>query len=100
MRTTVAVCSLLFLFVLLVFSPVAFAQVGVGIAVNFGPPAIPVYEYPICPTDGYLWPSENQATDRAGNDLIVASLSVIFRRSIQRGHSSRLATTLVMPGEE
>ena len=53
MRTTIAVCSLLFSFVLLVFSPVAFAQVG--ISVNFGPPALPVYEQPICPTDGYLW---------------------------------------------
>jgi WXXGXW repeat (2 copies) len=55
MRTTIAVCSLLFSFVLLVFSPVAFAQIGVGISVNFGPPALPVYEQPICPTDGYLW---------------------------------------------
>src|SRR6202451_593645 len=100
MRTTVAIRSLLFSFFLLIFSQSAFAQISVGISVNFGPPAIPVYEQPICPTDGYLWPSENQATDRAGNDLIVASLSVIFRRSIQRGHSSRLATTLVMPGEE
>jgi hypothetical protein len=23
--------------------------------VNFGPPALPVYEQPICPDDGYLW---------------------------------------------
>jgi hypothetical protein len=55
MRTRTAVCWLLFSFVLLVFSPAVFAQVGVGISVNFGPPAIPVYEQPICPTDGYLW---------------------------------------------
>jgi hypothetical protein len=55
MRTTIAIRSLLFSFVLLVLSPVAFAQIGVGISVNFGPPAIPVYEQPICPTDGYLW---------------------------------------------
>jgi hypothetical protein len=53
MRTTIAVCSLLFSFVLLVFSPVAIAQIG--ISVNFGPPALPVYEQPICPSDGYLW---------------------------------------------
>ena len=33
----------------------AFAQIGVGISVNFGPPALPVYEQPICPGDGYLW---------------------------------------------
>jgi hypothetical protein len=55
MRTTIAVGLFLFLFVVLVFSPVAFAQVGVGISVNFGPPALPVYEQPICPSDGYLW---------------------------------------------
>jgi hypothetical protein len=55
MRTTIVLCSLLLSFALLVFSPVAFAQIGVGISVNFGPPALPVYEQPICPTDGYLW---------------------------------------------
>jgi len=31
----------------------SFAEVGV--AITFGPPAIPVYEQPICPEDGYLW---------------------------------------------
>jgi len=55
MRTTIAVCCFLFAFSLLVFSPVAFAQISVGVSVNFGPPPIPVYEQPICPTDGYLW---------------------------------------------
>src|SRR6202047_655039 len=54
MRTT-AIRLLLFSFVLLVFSHGAFAQIGVGISVNFGPPALPVYEQPICPGDGYLW---------------------------------------------
>ena len=55
MRTAVVVRSLLFSFVLLAFSHGAFAQVGIGISVNFGPPALPVYEQPICPADGYLW---------------------------------------------
>jgi hypothetical protein len=55
MRTKVAIGCLLFSFVLLVFSPGAFAQVGIGISVNFGPPALPVYEQPICPADGDLW---------------------------------------------
>ena len=55
MRTTVAIRSLLFSFALLAFSHGAFAQIGVGISVNFGPPALPVYEQPICPDDGYLW---------------------------------------------
>jgi hypothetical protein len=43
------------LLVLLVFSHGAFAQIGVGISVNFGPPALPLYEQPVCPNDGYLW---------------------------------------------
>ena len=55
MRTRIAIRSLLFSFVLLVFSHGAFAQIGVGISVNFGPPALPVYDQPICPADGYLW---------------------------------------------
>src|ERR1700733_4181549 len=55
MRTKIAIRSLLFSFALLVFSHGAFAQIGIGISVNFGPPAIPVYEQPICPDDGYIW---------------------------------------------
>ena len=31
------------------------APVAVGISVSFGPPALPVYEQPVCPGDGYLW---------------------------------------------
>ena len=38
---------------MLVISSASFAQIG--ISVSFGPPALPVYEQPICPGDGYLW---------------------------------------------
>ena len=38
MRTAIAIRSLLFSFVLLAFSHGAFAQVGIGISVSFGPP--------------------------------------------------------------
>ena len=31
------------------------AQVGIGISVRVGPPALPVYEQPLCPGPGYLW---------------------------------------------
>lgn len=31
------------------------AQVSIGISVNFAPPALPVYEQPLCPGDGYIW---------------------------------------------
>src|ERR1700682_3839752 len=36
-------------------APTASGQVAVGISVGFAPPAIPVYEQPICPGDGYIW---------------------------------------------
>src|SRR5271165_229899 len=55
MHTKLAIRSLLFSLILLIFSHSAFAQIGVGISVNFGPPALPVYEQPICPAEGYLW---------------------------------------------
>jgi hypothetical protein len=29
--------------------------IGIGISVRIGPPALPVYEQPICPGPGYLW---------------------------------------------
>src|SRR4029077_4708146 len=34
-------------------SATSFAQFG--ISVSFGPPALPVYEQPPCPAEGYLW---------------------------------------------
>ncbi|MGD0508943.1 MAG: hypothetical protein ABSA27_14165 [Terriglobales bacterium] len=45
--------TLLFGLVLLSMSAAAFAQIGV--AIRIGPPALPVYEQPLCPGDGYLW---------------------------------------------
>lgn len=36
-------------------SHAASSQVSVGVSVSFGPPAIPVYEQPVCPGDGYIW---------------------------------------------
>jgi len=47
--------SLLFGVFLLGLCSGAFAQVSVGISVNFAPPPLPVYEQPICPGDGYIW---------------------------------------------
>jgi len=31
------------------------AQIGVGISIRVGPPALPVYTQPPCPEEGYLW---------------------------------------------
>jgi WXXGXW repeat (2 copies) len=47
--------GLLCLMFLSFFSVTSQAQVAVGISVGFAPPALPVYEQPICPSEGYLW---------------------------------------------
>src|SRR5260370_19015799 len=40
---------------MLAFSTASYAQIGVGISVRVGPPALLVYAQPICPGPGYLW---------------------------------------------
>jgi hypothetical protein len=66
MRTAAAIRSFVFSLVLLSYSYGAFAQVSIGISVGFGPPAIPVYEQPICPADGLLWTPGYWAYDAGG----------------------------------
>ncbi len=65
MHTAVAIRLVLFSIVILVLSSGASAQVSVGISVNFGPPALPIYEQPICPAEGYLWTPGYWAYDDA-----------------------------------
>ncbi len=52
MRT---VCSrmLLLMLAVLALSSASLGQLRISVA--FGPPAIPVYEQPVCPGDGYIW---------------------------------------------
>src|SRR5215469_13006066 len=45
----------LLLLLILLLSLAGFAQVSIGVAVHFGPPAIPVYVQPPCPALGYMW---------------------------------------------
>ena len=45
----------LLLVIPVVLSSPSAAQIGVGISVQIGPPALPVYEQPICPSPGYMW---------------------------------------------
>jgi hypothetical protein len=47
--------------------PKSFAQISVGLSISVGtpPPALPVYEQPPCPTDGYLWQPGYWAYDDA-----------------------------------
>ena len=53
MKTALSIRTLLFALVLLAMSAASFAQFNV--AITFGPPAIPVYEQPLCPGEGYIW---------------------------------------------
>lgn len=54
MRKSFRPALLLFVAVVaLSFSAKSSAQVA--ISVSFGPPALPVYEQPVCPGDGYIW---------------------------------------------
>jgi len=55
MRIVRSVRSALLTMVIMMISAGAFAQIGIGISVGFAPPALPVYEQPICPGDGYMW---------------------------------------------
>jgi YXWGXW repeat-containing protein len=53
MRALVVIRSLLFSVILLALAAASFAQIG--ISVSFGPPALPIYEQPLIPGDGYIW---------------------------------------------
>ena len=55
MRRLVSIRSVLGCLGFLLLCGAAYAQIGVGIAVSFGPPELPVYEQPICPGEGYIW---------------------------------------------
>jgi hypothetical protein len=57
---------ILLAFLLLAIPAAAFGQIGVSIAI--GPPAIPDYEQPICPGDGYLWTPGYWAYDNDVSD--------------------------------
>lgn len=61
-----SVRSVLFAFVVLVMSSASFGQLR--ISVGFGPPALPVYEQPVCPGDGYLWTPGYWAWDQDDAD--------------------------------
>jgi WXXGXW repeat (2 copies) len=53
MRIIASIRSLLFALMMLSISAISSAQVLVS--VNFGPPALPIYEQPLCPSEGYIW---------------------------------------------
>lgn len=57
--------SLLLMLAMVVAPTPSSARVSVGVFVNFGPPALPVYEQPYCPGPGYIWTPGYWAWDPA-----------------------------------
>src|SRR5450432_173240 len=55
MRTIQSIRTQFLAAAMLAIPAASFAQVSVGISVGFAPPAIPVYEQPPCPSEGYIW---------------------------------------------
>ena len=68
MRKTAFAVLCACLLALLVLSAPPTSQAQVAISVSFGPPALPVYEQPVCPGDGYLWTPGYWAWDPDGQD--------------------------------
>ncbi len=66
MRRNALVRSVLLALMVLSLSSSLSAQIR--ISVGFGPPALPVYEQPICPGDGYIWTPGYWAWDGDGDD--------------------------------
>jgi len=66
MRFILSIRTLLFALIMLCMSAASFAQIGV--AITFGPPALPVYEQPLCPGDGYIWTPGYWAYDYGSDD--------------------------------
>jgi hypothetical protein len=66
MRIIPSIRSLLFTVVVFAISTASFAQVGISITI--GPPALPVYEQPLCPAEGYIWTPGYWAYDYDDDD--------------------------------
>jgi len=58
--------SLSTVLVLLAMSAASFGQFAVS--VTFAPPALPVYEQPVCPGEGYIWTPGYWAWDDEADD--------------------------------
>src|SRR6266849_4348646 len=66
MRIIPSLRSLLYTVAVLAISTASVGQVGISI--TFGPPAIPVYEQPLCPAEGYIWTPGYWAYDYDDDD--------------------------------
>jgi len=63
---SLALRSLSLMLVMLALSAASMAQFRV--AITFGPPALPIYEQPICPGEGYIWTPGYWYWDDDGED--------------------------------
>ncbi len=68
MRKTALAVLCACLFALVILGAPASSSAQVAISVGFGPPALPVYEQPICPGDGYIWTPGYWAWDSDDQD--------------------------------
>lgn len=55
MRSSIAIRVAMMALTSLLLGNVSFAQISVGVSIRIGPPALPAYVQPACPTEGYLW---------------------------------------------
>jgi hypothetical protein len=62
----IAVSWLLLAVMVAFFTAASSAQIGIGISVRVGPPALPVYAQPLCPGPGYYWTPGYWAWNDAG----------------------------------
>ena len=57
-----------FLLALLVMAIPAASFAQFGVRISIGPPALPYYDQPLCPGDGYLWTPGYWAYDNSVSD--------------------------------
>jgi len=68
MRKSVFAVLCACLLTLVVLSAPTTSSAQVRISVAFGPPALPIYEQPLCPGEGYIWTPGYWAWDDDGDD--------------------------------
>jgi hypothetical protein len=67
MRVRFLPCLIAILTLVVLAVPTA-SVAQVGVAITIGPPALPVYEQPVCPGDGYMWTPGYWAYDYDDSD--------------------------------
>ena len=85
MRSVSLFRAVLFLIMILSASVAGFAQVGVGIVVSFGPPALPIYAQPVCPAPGWIWTPGYWAWDADFDDYYWVPGTWVLAQAIGAG---------------